>query len=65
MPRTAYAQPLCSRTTLVWLVRWQPPASLPVSLHAYRDRLSEHLRVVVHPILGGVHHEYELDEQTA
>jgi putative transposase len=43
----------------------QPPASLPVTLQTYRHQLPEHLQVVVHPILGGVHHEYRLQEQAA
>ena len=43
----------------------QPSASLPVALQTYRHQLPMHLRVVVHPILGGVHHEYALAEQAA
>jgi putative transposase len=43
----------------------QPPASLPVPRHAHRHRLPEHLRVVAHPILGGLHHAYELEKQGA
>jgi putative transposase len=43
----------------------QPPASLPVLLHAHRHRLPEHLSVVSHPILGGLHHAYGLAEQVA
>lgn len=35
----------------------QPSLSLPGSLQAQRHRLPEHLRVVVWPILGGLHHE--------
>jgi putative transposase len=43
----------------------QPPPPLPTPLQAYRHRLSEHLRVVVHPILGGLHYEYRLEKQAA
>lgn len=35
----------------------QPPLQLPVPLQAHRHRIPEHLRVVAHPILGGLHHE--------
>ena len=38
----------------------QPPASLPVPRQAHRHRLPAHLRVRAHPILGGLHHEYQL-----
>jgi len=43
----------------------QPPASLPIPWQAHRHRLPAHLRVVVRPILGGLHHEYRLEEQAA
>jgi putative transposase len=43
----------------------QPPASLPVPLQAHRHRLPEHLSVVSHQILGGLHHVYGLAEQVA
>jgi transposase InsO family protein len=43
----------------------QPPPSLPVPHHVHRHRLSEHLRVAAHPILGGLHHVYELEQQGA
>jgi transposase InsO family protein len=43
----------------------QPPPSLPVALQAHRHRLSEHLRVVAHPILSGLHHEYGLEKRVA
>jgi putative transposase len=39
----------------------QPPSSLPVSPQAHRRHVPKHLRVVGHPILGGLHHEYQLE----
>jgi putative transposase len=41
----------------------QSPTSLPVPRHIHRHRLPAHLHVVVRPILGGLHHEYWLEEQ--
>jgi hypothetical protein len=43
----------------------QPSASLPVPLQAHRHRLPPHVRVIAQSILGGLHHEYRLEEQTA
>jgi transposase InsO family protein len=43
----------------------QPPPQLPVPLQAHRHRLPVHLRVAARPILGGVHHEYWLEEKVA
>lgn len=38
----------------------KPPASLPAPLHGRRHRLPASLRLAVRPILGGLHHAYEL-----
>jgi putative transposase len=43
----------------------RPPSSRPGPLHAHRHRLPEHPRVVVHAILGGLHHEYQLVDKAA
>ena len=43
----------------------QPPPPLPALLQAHRHCLPEHLRVVVRPILGGLHYDYRLETQAA
>jgi transposase InsO family protein len=43
----------------------QPAALLPVSLQTKRHRLPEQLSVISRPILGGLHHKYELAGQAA
>jgi transposase InsO family protein len=43
----------------------KPRARLPVQLQAHRHRLPDGLRVVTHPILGGLHHEYGRTEEAA
>ena len=43
----------------------QPPIALPVPVYPHRHRLPEHLWVATRPILGGLHHEYKLDEKVA
>jgi putative transposase len=43
----------------------QPPPPLPVRLQEHRHRLPEPLQVVARPILGGLHHEYQLIEKAA
>jgi hypothetical protein len=42
-----------------------PPFDLPVKPHEYRHRISNHLKVVTHPVLGGLHHEYGLVAKAA
>jgi putative transposase len=43
----------------------QSLSSLPVSRQRHRHRLPEHVHVVSHAILGGLHHEYWLEEKAA
>ena len=42
-----------------------PPSDLPVALQTHRHRIPNHLKVMAHPILGGLHHEYGLLPKTA
>jgi putative transposase len=37
-----------------------PPSDLPVAPQTHRHRIPNHLKVVAHPILGRLHHEYGL-----
>ena len=37
-----------------------PPVDLPVTPHEHRHRIPSRCKVVAHPILGGLHHEYGL-----
>jgi putative transposase len=43
----------------------RPSVCLPVPLQVHRHRLPQSLRVVARPILGGLHHEYRLEEKAA
>jgi transposase InsO family protein len=43
----------------------QPPPCLPAPLQIHRHRHPAHLHVVTRPILGGLHHEYRLEEWAA
>jgi putative transposase len=43
----------------------QPLASLPVLVQRYRHRLPEHLQVMACRILGGLHHDYRLEEKAS
>ncbi|MEE8126014.1 MAG: integrase core domain-containing protein, partial [Nitrospirales bacterium] len=42
-----------------------PPAGLPVTRQEHRHRIPGRLKVVSHPVLGGLHHEYELITKAA
>ena len=42
-----------------------PPAQLPVKPHRHRHRIPNHCKVVAHPVLGGLHHEYSLIPKAA
>jgi hypothetical protein len=37
-----------------------PPVDLPVTPHENRHRVPRHLKILAHPVLGGLHHEYGL-----
>jgi putative transposase len=43
----------------------QPPPSWPVPRQTHRHRLPAHVHVVARPILGGLHHEYRVEERAA
>jgi putative transposase len=43
----------------------EPPSSLPASRQEHRHRLATHLWVVSDPILGGLHHDYRLENKAA
>jgi transposase InsO family protein len=43
----------------------EPPSHLPVPLQAHRHRLPPYVWVRARPILGGLHHEYQLEELAA
>jgi transposase InsO family protein len=42
-----------------------PPPTLPVPLQEQRHRIPDHLRVVAHSVVGGLHHEYGLAVKAA
>ena len=42
-----------------------PPANLPVMPHKQRHRIPSHCKIVAHPALGGLHHEYCLVAEAA
>ena len=39
-----------------------PPIGVPVPIQRDRHRLGNALKIVVAPILGGLHHEYSLEQ---
>ena len=42
-----------------------PPSNLPVSPQIHRHRIPDHLKIITHPIMGGLHHEYGLLQKAA
>ncbi len=42
-----------------------PPVDLPATPNKHRHRIPTRLKVVAHPVLGGLHHEYCLVEKVA
>jgi len=42
-----------------------PQVDLPVTPHKHRHRIPSHCKVIAHPILGGLHHEYGLASKAA
>jgi putative transposase len=43
----------------------QPPPHVSAPPHVSRHQIPGHLQVIAHPILGGLHHEYQLQEKAA
>jgi putative transposase len=43
----------------------QPPSDLPLPLQAHRHKVPQDLCMVAYPILGGLHHEYQLEAKAA
>ena len=42
-----------------------PPKALQVTPHEHRHLIPGYLKVVAHPVLGGLHHDYELVPKVA
>jgi hypothetical protein len=42
-----------------------PPIALPVTPHEHRHLMPGYLKVLAHPVLGGLHHEYSLVPKVA
>jgi hypothetical protein len=42
--------------------RKRTPVSLPVPRQVHRHRFPEHWRARARPILGGLHHDYQMEE---
>jgi putative transposase len=54
-----------SRPHMLGLGIPQPPPHMPAPRQEHRHRIPARLQVVVRPILGGLHHEYQLGQNAA
>lgn len=43
----------------------QPPPHVPAPPHGYRHQIPGHLKVIAHPILGGLQHDDQVHQKAA